>query len=121
MFYPRSEGPPSGGVPEGGARPAFPRLHPQCSLGRCGNRYSGITTRLRGARCTMPRRKCQGTEARNRIRKSPVERREARVPDRKGARGASHAPRHVASEEHTSELQSLRHLVCRLLLEKKKQ
>src|SRR5947199_4273650 len=25
------------------------------------------------------------------------------------------------SEEHTSELQSLRHLVCRLLLEKKKQ
>src|SRR5437899_3521391 len=28
---------------------------------------------------------------------------------------------HVArSEEHTSELQSLRHLVCRLLLEKKK-
>src|SRR5436853_6030485 len=26
----------------------------------------------------------------------------------------------VRSEEHTSELQSLRHLVCRLLLEKKK-
>src|SRR5258705_8524924 len=31
------------------------------------------------------------------------------------ARGAHHR-----SEEHTSELQSLRHLVCRLLLEKKK-
>src|SRR5471030_3367302 len=29
-------------------------------------------------------------------------------------------PTHVRSEEHTSELQSLRHLVCRLLLEKKK-
>src|SRR5436853_7624055 len=28
--------------------------------------------------------------------------------------------RHARSEEHTSELQSLRHLVCRLLLEKKK-
>src|SRR5438045_554204 len=28
--------------------------------------------------------------------------------------------RQVRSEEHTSELQSLRHLVCRLLLEKKK-
>src|SRR5262245_65283113 len=27
---------------------------------------------------------------------------------------------HDRSEEHTSELQSLRHLVCRLLLEKKK-
>src|SRR5258705_6762018 len=29
-------------------------------------------------------------------------------------------PAWVRSEEHTSELQSLRHLVCRLLLEKKK-
>src|SRR5437899_7206578 len=27
--------------------------------------------------------------------------------------------KHLRSEEHTSELQSLRHLVCRLLLEKK--
>src|SRR5262245_62510895 len=31
-----------------------------------------------------------------------------------------HDERDVRSEEHTSELQSLRHLVCRLLLEKKK-
>src|SRR5437899_6378442 len=31
-----------------------------------------------------------------------------------------HACRMARSEEHTSELQSLRHLVCRLLLEKKK-
>src|SRR2546425_5241672 len=30
------------------------------------------------------------------------------------------APGHVRSEEHTSELQSLAYLVCRLLLEKKK-
>src|SRR5437899_8320117 len=29
-------------------------------------------------------------------------------------------PARLRSEEHTSELQSLRHLVCRLLLEKKK-
>src|SRR5690348_18506823 len=29
-------------------------------------------------------------------------------------------PKHVRSEEHTSELQSPVHLVCRLLLEKKK-
>src|SRR5215831_2716224 len=29
------------------------------------------------------------------------------------------APTNARSEEHTSELQSLRHLVCRLLLEKK--
>src|SRR5207244_12246649 len=31
-----------------------------------------------------------------------------------------HAPKHKRSEEHTSELQSPDHLVCRLLLEKKK-
>src|SRR5262245_63484820 len=31
-----------------------------------------------------------------------------------------HSARPKRSEEHTSELQSLRHLVCRLLLEKKK-
>src|SRR5947199_6263410 len=36
-----------------------------------------------------------------------------------GTRARSNA-RPVRSEEHTSELQSLRHLVCRLLLEKKK-
>src|SRR5258705_8433728 len=44
------------------------------------------------------------------------------VPSRKshrrnGRRSPRDCPR---SEEHTSELQSLRHLVCRLLLEKKK-
>src|SRR5262245_62901947 len=33
---------------------------------------------------------------------------------------AFYASRLLRSEEHTSELQSLRHLVCRLLLEKKK-
>src|SRR5262245_61388376 len=33
---------------------------------------------------------------------------------------AFNAPANLRSEEHTSELQSLRHLVCRLLLEKKK-
>src|SRR5262245_64629907 len=45
------------------------------------------------------------------------------------AAGARSEPRHAPStcgvqrrsEEHTSELQSLRHLVCRLLLEKKTQ
>src|SRR5436305_11587861 len=34
--------------------------------------------------------------------------------------GAHRADRRVRSEEHTSELQSRPHLVCRLLLEKKK-
>src|SRR5437899_7751868 len=35
-------------------------------------------------------------------------------------RRVRHRRTSVRSEEHTSELQSLRHLVCRLLLEKKK-
>src|SRR2546422_7874269 len=35
-------------------------------------------------------------------------------------RKALHRERHERSEEHTSELQSRLHLVCRLLLEKKK-
>src|SRR3712207_7520884 len=39
-------------------------------------------------------------------------------PARYGAAGPYQAPR---SEEHTSELQSRQYLVCRLLLEKKKQ
>src|SRR5438093_204578 len=36
------------------------------------------------------------------------------------ARGGDVVPLHARSEEHTSELQSLTNLVCRLLLEKKK-
>src|SRR2546422_6166685 len=39
----------------------------------------------------------------------------------RAARAArAHRPRDLRSEEHTSELQSRLHLVCRLLLEKKK-
>src|SRR5947199_7268498 len=37
----------------------------------------------------------------------------------RGGGGCRSARRIARSEEHTSELQSLRHLVCRLLLEKK--
>src|SRR5205814_4979452 len=47
-----------------------------------------------------------------------------RPPPASGRRGGARArrarsARSTRSEEHTSELQSLRHLVCRLLLEKK--
>src|SRR5204863_9893448 len=44
-------------------------------------------------------------------------------PRRAGCRPPDHGPRQplpIRSEEHTSELQSRRDLVCRLLLEKKK-
>src|SRR5436853_5478713 len=50
-----------------------------------------------------------------------VEQLEARVTQLEAARQGVPAPAPTQrSEEHTSELQSLRHLVCRLLLEKKK-
>src|SRR5262245_65724210 len=46
--------------------------------------------------------------------------RHPRVPARLARRHPSGQGHVTRSEEHTSELQSLRHLVCRLLLEKKK-
>src|SRR5262245_62474205 len=45
----------------------------------------------------------------------------ALADDRRGFAGDGGFVHAGRSEEHTSELQSLRHLVCRLLLEKKKQ
>src|SRR5438552_10451711 len=44
----------------------------------------------------------------------------SRGDDRRAAGGDGCGPSDVRSEEHTSELQSPDHLVCRLLLEKKK-
>src|SRR5437870_7175609 len=57
--------------------------------------------------------------------RTPRARRRDRVPGRSCAttpsrRGAACRDGVVRSEEHTSELQSRGHLVCRLLLEKKK-
>src|SRR5437870_10482143 len=51
-------------------------------------------------------------------RASPPTRAESRA---RGSRGRRSGPRLRRSEEHTSELQSRGHLVCRLLLEKKKE
>src|ERR1039458_10640578 len=42
------------------------------------------------------------------------------VTDKTDPAAAGMNPARLRSEEHTSEIQSLRHLVCRLLLEKKK-
>src|SRR5205814_2517727 len=68
-----------------------------------------------------------GRAPRGRHRREPLLHGDQRArPERVGhralrARRARHPRRAPRSEEHTSELQSLRHLVCRLLLEKKKQ
>src|SRR2546425_6846461 len=66
-----------------------------------------------------PAEQVQDDEPRNEERRT-----QAQAPDRLTARGeAAPHEREVCehrSEEHTSELQSLAYLVCRLLLEKKK-
>src|SRR5687767_15914336 len=46
--------------------------------------------------------------------------RHQRAAARQGEAAGVDVARHLRSEEHTSELQSLAYLVCRLLLEKKK-
>src|SRR3712207_7958610 len=54
-------------------------------------------------------------------RRPPLAHADARPPDRVAPRPDGRGPgRVVRSEEHTSELQSRQYLVCRLLLEKKK-
>src|SRR2546427_9249480 len=54
-------------------------------------------------------------------RSSPtISRRERKVLRSLGPKAARHFLRFTRSEEHTSELQSQSNLVCRLLLEKKK-
>src|SRR5215208_5866379 len=84
-------------------------------LGRALCRRAGVrTTRACGvgARlCCPPHARCPRGGCHSRVPPSPISRRWL-SERRRGCR-----PR---SEEHTSELQSRGHLVCRLLLEKKK-
>src|SRR5947199_3451753 len=68
------------------------------------------TTLFRSAPASM----CAAAPRQDRVPKPP------RRPQRADSRGPAHGGGCKRSEEHTSELQSLRHLVCRLLLEKKK-
>src|SRR5204863_9801514 len=77
------------------------------------------TTLFRSSRRSRPRRSHRGALARRRRSPWPV----SRSADPSGAPRRRARPRTVGprrSEEHTSELQSRRDLVCRLLLEKKK-
>src|SRR5258705_12586779 len=62
-----------------------------------------------------PRRQAARRRASSPIPSSPITSRSLLVPRDRADRNT----RRKRSEEHTSELQSLRHLVCRLLLEKK--
>src|SRR2546425_9142258 len=79
--------------------------------------------RARGRRRGYDRRERRpGAAARDggRAAGAPGTRRLACAQQARGLRGEPERPRGARSEEHTSELQSLAYLVCRLLLEKKK-
>src|SRR2546422_6924922 len=88
-------------------RPPRSTLFPYTTLFRSGRRRA-LATRpgCRAPRVTARRR---AGRSRGACARGPA--------DRIGEAGNRDAPR---SEEHTSELQSRLHLVCRLLLEKKK-
>src|SRR5947199_2559149 len=82
-------------------RPPRSTLFPYTTLFRSGRAFTAICTGRGGTRSSSSRCKKWWWSG-----------------GRTSGRGSS--PPLFRSEEHTSELQSLRHLVCRLLLEKKK-
>src|SRR5205823_14830971 len=85
-------------------------LHDALPISPCRARRAAARRRHGGRRGTHPAT-AVGAAARPGSEQSPA--------DLGAAEGAAE-PRAVRSEEHTSELQSLAYLVCRLLLEKKK-
>src|SRR5205814_8417025 len=94
-------------------RPPRSTLFPYTTLfrSRCPSLFSCCSARSRPNSYPSPltKRVCGGSES-----TSPLSSRASTIASPCAASGE------VRSEEHTSELQSLRHLVCRLLLEKKK-
>src|SRR5258708_22719198 len=87
-------------------RPPRSTLFPYTTLFRSGNAKSGHRTHT--SAFYGPRELGANNVAEREIR-----------PDERAAGRFSAAPYRVRSEEHTSELQSPDHLVCRLLLAKK--
>src|SRR3712207_8282567 len=85
-------------------RPPRSTLFPYTTLFRSGSRSS------RGGGESLLLGHCESTSALSKSRTRSL-----------NQPGISHAFRSSRSEEHTSELQSRQYLVCRLLLEKKKQ
>src|SRR3712207_7769667 len=71
------------------------------------------TTLFRSARSTRPRAGASASGKSTRLPSTPRR-------SRPSAAGRSASSSRTRSEEHTSELQSRQYLVCRLLLEKKK-
>src|SRR5205814_9553935 len=108
--------------PESASAPTSPLSAPCCRSARLITPFPTRRSSDLASVCRRPRQPdrlggglCAGVRSAVR-RGQAVATGDARRPD--AARGRR---RRARSEEHTSELQSLRHLVCRLLLEKKKQ
>src|SRR2546422_7219624 len=101
------------GADPGEARGAFPPARRERPAGRAP---SSRTPR------SCPASRHGGHESRERARRSPAVASALYVAPRErlGGRDYIALARQERSEEHTSELQSRLHLVCRLLLEKKK-
>src|SRR5205814_10171003 len=95
-------------------RPPRSTLFPYTTLFRSRSAAERCSSRRSAGESHRRRRRPGGRAERG--RSAPP-----RAPDRRGrAQDAFPGCPRARSEEHTSELQSLRHLVCRLLLEKKK-
>src|SRR5438093_9488472 len=77
----------------------------------------GVDNHVETAQAVVPVGGAQWTASRSRASGAGTDRRRRRVRRDAAGRARRVRPR---SEEHTSELQSLTNLVCRLLLEKKK-
>src|SRR3712207_7127011 len=90
-------------------RPPRSPLFPYTTLFRSGSGLRSAAGLVCAAGAPGPRR---GRGRRGRPPSGP--------PTRRRTAAASGRPRRSRSEEHTSELQSRQYLVCRLLLEKKK-
>src|SRR5947199_2427849 len=103
-------------------------LRPRCLLcWRCGcawRKVSQVSTNSDEVTGTAARPSCCSAAAKSRaLNRSPkdAKRSEDSPLAAPSFQLRTSCSRSWRSEEHTSELQSLRHLVCRLLLEKKKQ
>src|SRR5437899_1978264 len=95
-------------------------IAPPASVSPATKDFSSVPKRPRRSRAAMQ----NAIRSRGRLKryqkfsKAPASRRGSNPLT--NAAGDGPMPARTRSEEHTSELQSLRHLVCRLLLEKKK-
>src|SRR5205823_8237436 len=105
----------------GRSGPEGPTLRVSCPAGPCLRSYRGGRSRRRGGTSTSaasPRTSRGGCHPRDPSRRVAAC---SRPPSsHRGRRGTPRRSPSRRSEEHTSELQSLAYLVCRLLLEKKK-